>query len=60
MRKVIQISAIHIPNENKEPTMVFALCDDGTMFSGEWCYMGSFDWIELPSIPQPEDKENKD
>ena len=40
-RKVVQIAPVG--------SMLYALCDDGTM----WC-LGSSGWTQLPAIPQPE------
>ena len=55
MRKVIQIAA----NSEGDTTdaLVFALCDDGTMWGRQIVMDGV--WVQLPPIPQPAAKEGE-
>lgn len=52
-RKIIQIAvcATHIPGERLES--IFALCDDGTLWSGNGSTVDP-DWCLLLSVPQGE------
>jgi len=55
-RKVIQLVGVQRPNIDMAyrvesvDAQVFALCDDGTMWSRR---TGQDQWLELPNVPQP-------
>lgn len=53
-RKVIQIAATDAAG-NKS-SIVYALCDDGTMWVGYWA-RGGFEWEQIPNVSQPEEVE---
>lgn len=55
MRKIIQITSMAAPACNHHPIFmnVIALCDDGTVWSGEWSF-GEFTWTIVPKIPGAE------
>jgi len=53
MRKPVSIAM----SETENWTSYFVLCDDGAMFRTHWDGAGGMHaWIEVPSVPQPEDK----
>ena len=55
MRKVIQMTVTHIPQDGRYYDVLYtALCDDGTMWSGDGCR--SNQWEQLPLIPQDSPK----
>ena len=51
MRKIIQISIAAI----EEWTEIYALCDDGTLWS-ETVPSQKFEWTPIPPIPQDEEE----
>ena len=48
MRRVIQL--VVCKHEHME--RVYALCDDGTIWSEEWDGKGQLIWVKKPDIPQ--------
>lgn len=55
-RKVVQIAAVPFGQGGKTCNFetVYALCDDGSMFSNN---INNKRWIQLPPIPQPGDED---
>jgi len=55
MRKPIQMFCVHIPNskERYPGIIVYALCDDGTMWSAN---DERKEWFRLPNIPQEKEE----
>lgn len=54
-RKVVQIAVMcHAGSDHTSPHYsTAALCDDGTVWDGTW-HNGTFQWSQLPPIPQDE------
>ena len=52
-RKIIQITSMAAPGTDQHPIFinVVALCDDGSVWSGEWS-CGQFTWTRLLDIPE--------
>jgi hypothetical protein len=52
VRTVIQIAVSdHVPNETMGPTL-YALCDDGTMWSYTIGRYAGKMWVLMPEVPQ--------
>lgn len=63
-RKVIQIAAVRRSNPDENhiyPSAIFALCNDGTMWSRQFINQDPTknEWKQIGDIPQPEKKEKK-
>jgi len=57
-RKIIQISAIGVENNSVTQcsALLYALCNDGTVWvKRDWCY-GPQPWMPEEPIPQPEEE----
>lgn len=51
MRKVIQVTVTATPGWQ----ILYALCDDGSIWSRGACNDAVWDWNQLPNIPQDEE-----
>ena len=55
-RKVVQVGvAIHDGDDYKR-TVVLALCNDGTMWEGEYAHGHPY-WVQLQAVPPGEDDD---
>lgn len=46
---------IAVTHEGDGNEVVGAICNDASMWIGEWLYGGGFSWRRLPDIPQDDD-----
>lgn len=58
IRHIVQIcSSGSIGDKTDEVDYIYALCDDGSLWTARSGPLTEWSWIRLPNVPQPDDEE---